>query len=256
MGLFRSFTFLFSFLFFYSLNLQSQLNTSVEANIVVKPVGSNVLLTFLAINKTGQSKSLSYSLSIVRNEELGETYEKEDFEERFVLSPNERQVLKKILFDSENEPRTNIFILIFEEGEVIGKDRIVVNGIEGEDTLQPTIIKENQMRSGSTDSREAGLMRGIVVEDTKTKPGRDFYRMFYSRYNQSGINGSRIVKVKEELAIGGNTEIYILVDQDVVVRFIVNPRTEYLESLADRSLIMVANHFETLERLKNQNQKF
>jgi hypothetical protein len=236
--------------------LTAQLNREVEAQIATNQRGSSLLINVIAANKTAQNKSLSYKLSIVRNEELGEDYDKEDFEDRFVLSPGERQVLKQLLFDAENEPRTIIFVLIYEEGEIIGKDRIVINGLDGEDALKPQIVRSEALQDNETVRNDIGLMRGIVVEDTKTKPGRDFFKRFYALYNQNNINGDKIVKVKEELAIGGNTEIVIQVDQDVVVRFFVNPRATYLEELANQSVARVAYYFEMKKQLNTQQQRY
>ena len=210
----------------------------------------------MAINKTPLNKTLSYNLSIVRNEELGKEYDKQEFEERFVLDPKERRLLKSILFNAENEPRTIIFVLIYENNSVIGKDRIVINGIEGEDTLEPVVIAQDSIMIEEPTKSEVGLMRGIVVEDTKTKPGRDFFRSFYSLYNQDNVNGDKIVTVKEELAIGGNTEILIFVDQEVVARFFVNPRVGYLEDAARQSVARVANYFELREKYINQQQRY
>ena len=178
--------------------LNAQLNQQVEAHIATVSRGRAALINVIAVNKTTQDKSLSYKLSIVRNEELGKDYDKEDFEDRFVLSPGERQVLKQLLFDAENEPRTIIFVLIYEEGKIIGKDRVVINGLEGEDELKPQIVRSEEIQPKDVVRNDVGFMRGIVVEDTKTKPGRDFYKMFYSLYTQNNINGNRIVKVKEE----------------------------------------------------------
>jgi hypothetical protein len=236
--------------------LDAQLNEQVEAQIATDSRGRAALINVIAVNKTTQNKSLSYKLSIVRNEELGKAYEKEEFEDRFVLAPGERQVLKQLLLDAENEPRTIIFVLIYEEDKIIGKDRVVINGLEGEDELKPQIVRSEEIQPKEVVRNDVGLMRGIVVEDTKTKPGRDFFKMFYSLYNQNNINGDRIVKVKEELAIGGNTEIVIQVDQDVVVRFFVNPRAGYLEDLAKQSVARVANYFEMKKQLSTQQQRY
>jgi hypothetical protein len=244
-------------LMLYNSALMGQVNSEVEAEIAVLPRGSSLLLNILAVNKTDLNRSLMYKLSIVRNEEIGEDYAKEAFEKRFVLSPGERKTLQSILFDAENEPRTIVFILILEDGEIIGKDRIVINGIEGEDTLKPMVVREDDFKpTQKAGPSEVGLMRGIVVEDTKTKPGRDFYRMFYGLYNQYNINGDRIVKVKEELAIGGNTEITILIDQEVIVRFFVNPQAAYLEEIAKQAVARVASHFEMREKFINQQQRY
>ena len=92
----------------------------------------------------------------------------------------------------------------------------------------------------------------MVFEDTKTKAGNDFYDMFYSSYLANNINGEKIVKIEERLAIGNNTQIVILVGDEVVVQFFVNPRSQYLKTMAEQSIYRVTSYFQRLRKTKDQ----
>ena len=117
-------------------------------------------------------------------------------------------------------------------------------------------IKLKQEQENSKDVSVAvkdGLeLRGIIVEDTKTKPGREFYRLFYSLYTKNNINGNEVVKIKEVLALGRNTKIEVIVGDDIVFSFFVRPSMEYLTQINDYAIIKVYKHF---KNSKNESKK-
>jgi hypothetical protein len=95
------------------------------------------------------------------------------------------------------------------------------------------------------------VFRGIVIEDTKTKLGRDFYAMFYSSYLQYNIDGHKIVTIKEALAIANNTKIQVFVDNTMVMEFLVRPQTEFLKTMKNEAIRRVYLQLKKLEQEKN-----
>mgnify|MGYP001954198380 CR=1 FL=1 len=61
----------------------------------------------------------------------------------------------------------------------------------------------------------------MVIENTKTKAGSDFYDLFYSSYLAKNIDGEKIVKIDEKLAIASNTLIQVVVGDQLVMQFII-----------------------------------
>lgn len=222
-------------------------NVDVEANIDFRLEGDRYDLYFSAYNKTQTDKSLSYLLRVIKNvpgdtTTIDRTIEYEDF---FVLSPGEKQNIKQLVIVPERNQRIIAFVLVYEDQKVIGKDRIVIYGIEEEDGRLSASEDRLEERSTSTDlaRSEVNLLRGMVVEDTKTKPGRDFYGYFFLEYNNKNINGDKLVRVSEELAIGGNTMIKVFAGDDLVVQFFVNPRATYLKTMAIQTVSRLDYYF-------------
>ncbi len=218
-------------------------NISVEARIDIQQQGELLEYFFAAINKTEIDKSLSYHLKVINYPTL-EDYEvlleEKDF---FVLKPSEKRNLRLWRTADTGSERLIVFLLIYQDKQVIGKDRIeLVRSQNGDGKL----IRRSEPRPKTTDvsaPAEVNLLRGMVVEDTKTKPGRDFYRYFFLEYTNKNINGEKIVKVTEELAIGGNTMIKIYAGQDLVSQFFVNPASAYLQEMAVNSVTRLDYYF-------------
>jgi hypothetical protein len=66
--------------------------------------------------------------------------------------------------------------------KLIGKDRVVLD-------------EKKKVAALPIDGFE---LRGIVTDETKTKVGKDFYDLYYYKYNEYKINSSMIVSISEE----------------------------------------------------------
>jgi hypothetical protein len=139
----------------------------------------------------------------------------------------------------------------------VGKDKVVFND-DGKTNVKEVIdrennrvIRKNEVSEDVDNTHKDGVvLRGIVTEDTKTKPGRDFYKMFYSSYTLNRINAAKIVEIKEVMALGTNTKIEVKVDDKIIFQFFVRPNTEYLKSMTDAAIRRVSRYFQRLKRQK------
>jgi len=227
----------------YNKEVEASIDLQIVDNSYFKVVGS-------AYNKTEINKSLRYVLSVIKSNERNSNSSNNKQEGRFVLEPGIKKNLSETSINVFEDDRTIILLLIYDDDKIIGKDRKVLNGVEGEEDLVKETSTENQ---DVKESQEDGfILRGMVIENTKTKAGGDFYDLFYSSYLSKNINGEKIVKVEEKLAIANNTQIQVVVGDDVVMQFIMNPRNQYLHAMVDQTIYRVNLYFQRLRNQKNQ----
>lgn len=230
----------------YNTDVSAAIDLEVQDNSILKITGS-------AHNKTEISKSLRFVLSVIKS---GKNNNKNKQEGRFVLEPGVKKNLSNTSINVNEKDRTIILLLVYEDEKVIGKDRKVLNGIEGEEDEVKSPLNSQGRKDAKKTEEDGFILRGMVIEATKTKAGNDFYDMFYSSYLTNNINGEKIVKIEERLAIGNTTQINVLVGDEVVVRFFVNPRTQYLKSMADNSIYRVNAYFQRLKDTKDQITRY
>lgn len=237
---------------------EAQFNSEVEANIDIATETVLTKITFSAYNKTSLKKSLRYRALITTNQSAASSVKQFEDEQYFILEAGERKNISTATLDLVTGQRTIVFVLIYEDEKVIGKDRIVINGFEGEDSMKPKVVqKENlQIQKESKQAQDIDLLTGMVFENTKTKPGRDFYQMFYLAYTNNNINGNKIVKVDEVLAIGGNTQIKIYAGDDLVVQFFLNPRSSYLKEMVDQSIARINYYFQQSKAIRQNTIQY
>ena len=205
----------------------------------------------LAHNKGEINKSIAYRLAVIKNGIAGNSNNEQSG--RIVLEPGEKKGLSETAVNIKETDTTIVLLLLYEDEKIVGKDRKVLHGLQDLGDFNQNTVKRLPENKDVKNNEDDGLvLKGIVLEDTKTKAGTDFYNFFYSKYLENKIEGNKIVTVKEELSLANTTKIVILVEKDVVVEFIINPRTDFLRSMADVSIRRVYNYFLRKEKTKNQ----
>ena len=86
-------------------------------------------------------------------------------------------------------------------------------------------------------------IKGLVVENVKTPFGKEFYDIFYQKYNQSGTKYSFVIDVNEKPFIGGRGAlISIDVGDDKIFEFQARPDEDLLKNAADHALKLIDNY--------------
>jgi hypothetical protein len=232
-------------------------NTEVEANINMENNGDMYQITGSAVNKTASNQSLRYVLSVIKNGPNNSNTSKNDQSGRFILEIGQKKNLSTTTINADDKDRVIILLLIYDEvDKPLGMDRVVINGTE-EDIEKERLENVERERTVNVSpdainkAEDGVILRGIVTEETKTKPGRDFYRMFYSLYTTNNINGEEIVNIKETLSLNNNTKIEISVANETVLEFFVRPQEEYLKTMSEVAIKRVYWYLQKYKENKN-----
>ncbi|MGP1992431.1 CsgE family curli-type amyloid fiber assembly protein [Zobellia laminariae] len=239
------------------LSMGQTYNKEIEAKIKLDiQEDKMVTITGTAYNIGETSKSFKYILSVIKTGANGNN-NKNDQKGRLVLQPGEKKELSTMTVNMVEEDKTIILLLIYEENQLIGKDRRVLQGLkdlgDANSASDNSSFDKKDVRNGNADGV---FSKGMVIEDTKTKPGNDFYRYFYSNYLSNGIGGEKIVKIKEDFALASTTRISVLAENNVVIQFYVNPRSDFLKEMAQKSVYAVNNYFLRLRKNKEQIKRY
>jgi hypothetical protein len=228
-----------------------KINEDFEAKIQTSNQNGIVIINSTAFNKTEITRSLIYRFTLF---DSNESIIEEEKNSRFILTANEKVNLASITFKLNGLEKKIALLEVYNlDNELVAQDRIIFNeGTNDEIEKKKKLVeklKQEQENSQdvSLEVKDGIELRGIIVEDTKTKPGRDFYKLFYSLYTKNNINGIEVVKIKEVLALGRNTKIEVIVGDDIVFSFFVRPSMEYLSKINDYAIIKVYKHFKSLE---------
>lgn len=260
-------TFLFSFLFIFNSSLLfcQFYNIDVEAKINLEDNNEFIKISSSANNKTEISFSVRYVLSVIKTDPSDGIRTKNDQSGRIVLQPSETKELSSIVINSTKTNRIVILLLIYDtENNIIGKDRILLNSGKNEENIavleEDLGTKENN-KASSEDVQNEGkdgiyLLRGIVVEDTKTKPGRDFFKIFSTSYINKKINGERAITVTEVFALGRNTKIEVKAEEELIFQFFLKPNESFLKDMSSYAIEFVERYFKRLRSNKQQIRRY
>ncbi|TSE05405.1 MULTISPECIES: CsgE family curli-type amyloid fiber assembly protein [Aquimarina] len=225
---------------FFQVSVAQFTNTDVVAKIKTETVDGVISVISTVTNTTEVYKSLRYSVTAFKTD-ANNLVTKNDQEDRFTLEANESKELSRGIVNITQNDKLVVLLLIYEEDKIIGKDRIGFN----EEAHQKTEKIEDES------SDDGIVLKGIVVEETKTKPGRDFYEFFYTTYTLAQINGNKVVGVFEKLSFGRSTIIQVKIEDNVIHEFLGKPDLEYLEQMSKIAIRKVYKYFKDLKKQKN-----
>ncbi len=238
------------------------INNEVEAKIQTNQTNEFTSINATAYNKTEITQSLIYKLIVFNTIEKRDSI-LEEKNERFILTPNTKIKLATVSFKLEQSEKKIAILLIYDiDKNIIGQDKVVFNDnsknsdIKKKQILAQLKQKQEKSQDVNIEVKDGIELKGIVIEDTKTKPGRDFYKMFYSLYSQNNINGNRVVAIKEILALGRNTKIEVVVGDEKVFSFFMRPSLDYLKKMNDYAIIRVYQQFRKLEKQSNITKRY
>ncbi len=176
----------------------------------------------LLVKKTDNDKNLSI------NQQKG----------KFTLGPDEFKSLSSATVNQTQYQTITAILFIRDEIEnrLITKDSVM---IITEDVIP---IKETAL----------SLMSGIVVDDSKTKMGRDFYDLFYSTYNQYPSKFDFVIHISELPYRGLSSVLQIKVDQDLIYEFFTNPDEEYIRQQVFATFQRLVAYANNKDKLKHE----
>ena len=176
---------------------------------------------------------LNYHLLTLKKEIHSKTYTKEDRFGEFTLLPNEKKTVTSLKLNIEPNQLLKVYFFIKNGKQLIAQDSVNINEIV--EILNTTSIREETIE-----------ISGLVVENVKTKIGKDFYDIFYQKYNQSGTKYAFVIHINEKPFIGGRGALVsIEVDDKKIFEFQARPDEEMLQKAADYTLKIIENYNKT-----------
>ncbi|TPN84540.1 CsgE family curli-type amyloid fiber assembly protein [Aquimarina algicola] len=215
-------------------------NTEVIAKIKTEPLDDVISMIGTATNTTEIYKSLTYKMSVFRTD-VNNNVSTTNQEGRFTLETNETKELSTTTINTNEQYKIVILLLIYEDEKIVGKDRVSFN---------EKIIEKQKTKAVEEDADDGIELKGIVIEETKTKPGKDFYDFFYNSYTLNQINGNKIVAVYEKLSFGRSTIIQVKIEDNLIHEFLGKPDLEYLEQMSKIAIRKVYKYFKDQKKQK------
>lgn len=137
------------------------------------------------------------------------------------------------------------FLVIDNEVGVIGEN------LERLYALKSKIEQEKEEEKNALDGLE---IQGLIVNETQTKIGSDFYDLFYSKWQEPQSSQSYTIIVSEEPAPGMGTRISVAVDENLIFQQRMQPRYEVIEEMSGYAVQAAAQYIANYEDIQKQLQ--
>jgi NADH dehydrogenase/NADH:ubiquinone oxidoreductase subunit G len=242
--------------FFFIVGFSQQYNKEVIAKINVEKNSEFFTFTSTAENLMATGYSLRYELMSFKTDTNNNT-SKNSQENRFVLKPHEKLILSSLSLNTNEEGKI-ILVLVFYnlDDKPISQDRVVLkyNGEQLE--IEPTNSKPIKIVESDQSTPQDGFeIDGLVIENTITKAGLDFYRYYYTEYLNKQIKTNKNIIIEEVLAGFSirSSKITVKVDNQLVWQFFTQPRKDFLKKMAS---VALSRSIAKLQQIEKQKDNF
>lgn len=215
---------------------------NIVAKITTKIADNLVDINAFALNSQNTFKDdYSYLLFSLKKGENG-NYSRNSQSGKFSIEANQEKKLASLKINIQKGEECKVFLFIRKEGLLISKDSTVIYSAES--TKQKKYVPENEME-----------INGLVIEDVKTKLGKDFYDYFYQKYLASSVKFPFIINIDEKPSIGRGSRISIKVDDRTIFEFLTKPNDEYIQMAANQAIRYIYS-YSTQRKLLYKNKNF
>ena len=134
----------------------------------------------------------------------------------FSLMPNETKLLSQITLNLDKNISMKAYLFVKDEKskELLSKDSLIID----KNKNNPNRVLEESIE-----------IKGLTIDETKSKMGKDFYDKFYMAYNQLPEKFSFTITINELPSLGRGGQILVNVEDRNIYGFLLKPEEEYLE---------------------------
>lgn len=216
----------------------------VSVEIMTKQSEDLLEIAPVVLNSTNIDLSLSYQFQVKRNSASGSTSNNKQSGE-FLIKSGEQQQVSTVNINAGTNDEVLISVGVYLDSTLIVKKvKEIVN--------KKNIVTKKRKKHGEAEEKKSKqqvfsdgvVLRGLVIDETKTKFGKDYYDFLFSYYNLYFSNSPARVVVSESLLFGRSTKIEVFIDQNLIFQFLSQPRSEFLENMAKETLGRINRYYQ------------
>lgn len=222
-------------------------NNGIKSELEVNQLENLISIKSTAINNDQIIYEVNYLMISIKKSKTGNLSNQRQ-EGKFVINPAEKKTLSEIKVNAEvgDEIKSYLFIRDENKNLLLSKDSVLIK-FDGKYVK----LDEYELNNYEVKSDEF-ILKGIVVDNTKSKGGKDFFDIFYSKYNLMNQKFPFIIDINELPSFGQNTIINIDIGEKTLYSFRVVPNEEYNSSQTEVIFRYLNNYQRESKLLDNQ----
>ncbi len=212
----------------------------------------------MAKNESSKPLAYSYSLRLEKRAPSGNAINTQSGS--FTLIEAEQKTLSSISINLGATSFFEVTLKVFDDEKVIAEKKIVSDekfiahfqqlkpqkkSKESPNPPKKEISKKN--KNSVTDALE---IEGLIIDDTRSKSGRDFYDQFYGKWVAPVGVTDFTITIRELPARGRAARVAIDVNGNTIIQRMLQPRQDVIELLAEQTVNAVKGYLQKNENLK------
>lgn len=229
---------------------------SVLAVLYVEQIEDKITVQAYCHNGSGQDRTLTYQLRFVRTDANGNRSSSQQGGGFKIAAGNDAK-LSSTTMNLGEEPQLAIFLDIFENGRLLTRDSFpkpeeptVVPPTPSEDVDEGNGFIDPQDNPDPTRLRGGIDLGGLVLDQTKTVWGQQFFQLFTQQWQAQNVTGDFIIVIEEAPFRGRTTLAKVKLDDDYVLTRTLQAKYDYLEELAGLAVRVVLGRIQQMRQVQ------
>lgn len=209
------------------INGKAQEVKGVTAKIEIDNIEGTMNLKATVKNESEIYRSLNYIFLAVKKDRKKNMSSSQQ-QNKFTLLPKETKLLSEISINVNKDDGLKVYLFIKDEktSAVIAKDSLELN---------PKSFAKSLSYEKKT-NEENMMMKSVVINDTKTRVGDDFYDRVYSLLMLNSMVFNFRVSISEIRSTGSNTQLQVFADDENIFTFMARPEDDYLDNAVKQTI--------------------
>lgn len=223
------------------LNIKGQDEKKIVAKIETKDTEGQLKMSAMATNNSATYQELNYLLVSIKKGSGGNLSNNKQ-SGKFSLNPNETKKLSEVSVNISDKDALKTFLYIRDEQ---------TQKLVSKDSLE---IKHNSFKKklSKVEEEESYELRGLTIDETKSKIGKDFYDAFYLQYSQLPEKSNFTITISELPSRGTNGQISIIIEDKQIYSFMTNPNEDYQKEQLTMAFRLIKEHNKKRNLIKNE----
>lgn len=216
----------------------------ITAKIENKMLENILDLKASATNISANYQELTYLLVSIKKGSTGNLSNNKQ-SGKFTLNPKETKPLSSSSINLQKNDALKVYLYIKDEQteKLLAKDSLEISPQNFDQKIKK-ISGENYFE-----------LKGLTIDQTKTKIGKDFYDNFYMEYSKLPQKLNNPVTISELPTRGTATQISLEIDDKNLYSFVSNPNEEYLNEQL-KLIMKILLDFERKKTLMNNEFRY
>ena len=204
----------------------------VEGILKLKASATNNSNTYKELNYLFVSIKKGGSGNLSNNKQSG----------KFTLNPEESKPLSEMSINVQKNDAIKIFLYIKDEQTqiLLSKDSLEINA------------QKFQNKISNINEDEIFELKGLTIDETKTKIGKDFYDLFFMEYSKLPEKFGNTVTIGELPSFGRSSQISVVVEDKTLYSFMSNPSDDFLKEQANMTMKILLDYQQKKSLIKNE----
>ena len=205
---------------------------ALRGQIAYELEGEDIVLKAQAKNTTGDEIILSYDFFLTGTDKKNNSVSNNQ-DGQAKIGPEENKTLVSVRIALEGLKEFEAVLLLYYEDILMDADTLAYSA-EKQQQEPEEQFEEDISQEVDYEGQESGFeLGGFVIDNTRTRAGRELYDLFYSKWEAPAGAGDFFIKLEEFPGRGRITRLVAWLDDDKIVEANLQPNYDYLEGLAD-----------------------